>query len=483
MRFISTRGGIAPLPFAETVLAGLAGDGGLFMPESIPDVSGWLESWRALDFRALAQAVFEPFVGESLGRERLASLVNRAYSTFNHAEVTPLVRVGPVHVLELFHGPTLAFKDVALQFLGCLFEHLLESRGESLTVLGATSGDTGSAAIHALKGKRRVEVFILFPHGRVSPMQERQMTTVPDANVHCVAVDGSFDDAQSIVKALFNDRAFNERVHLGAINSINWARLMAQIVYFFYAYFRLVERRGSELPRGKPLRLGDPVRFSVPTGNFGHIFAGWLAKRMRLPIEKLVLATNSNDILQRFVSNGEYRRGDVRQTLSPSMDIQVASNLERYLFELAGRDPALLKEWMATFERTGALRIPPERFAEVSRDLLSVAVSEDDTLATIRDVQAQHGYLLDPHSAVGYCAAQRSPGAEEIPTICMATAHPAKFGAAIRRATGADPELPPELAGLERLPARISRLPAQAERVKTFLLDTLHPVTEPAATP
>jgi threonine synthase len=425
--------------------------------------------------------VFEPFVGESLGREQLADLVNRAYGTFDHPEVTPLVRVEPLHVLELFHGPTLAFKDVALQFLGCLFEHLLEARGEHLTVLGATSGDTGSAAIHALKGKRRVEVFILFPHGRVSPMQERQMTTITDANVHCVAVDGSFDDAQSIVKSLFNDRAFNERVRLGAINSINWARLMAQIVYFFYAYFRLIERPASEMPRGKALRLGDPVRFSVPTGNFGHIFAGWLAKRMGLPIERLVLATNSNDILHRFVSSGEYRRGELCQTWSPSMDIQVASNFERYLFELAGRDPALLKPWMESFERGGTLRIAPERFAPVSRDLLSAAVSEDDTLTTIRDVQARIGYLLDPHSAVGYCAAQRSPGAEEIATICMATAHPAKFGAAIRRATGAEPELPPALAGLERLPVRVSRLPAHAERVKAHLLDALHLTAEPAA--
>jgi threonine synthase len=487
MRFISTRGGVQPLPFAETVLAGLAGDGGLFMPESIPDVSGRLAEWRSLDFRRLAQAVFEPFVADSLDSAPLAGLVDRAYATFDHPEVTPLVRVGPVHVLELFHGPTLAFKDVALQFLGCLFEHLLESRGENLTVLGATSGDTGSAAIHALKGKRRVEVFILFPHGRVSPMQERQMTTVPEANVHCVAVDGSFDDAQSIVKTLFNDRAFNDQVRLGAINSINWARLMAQIVYFFYAYFRLLERPAAELAGGRALRLGDPVRFAVPTGNFGHLFAGWLAKRMGLPIERLVLAANSNDILHRFVASGEYRRGELRQTWSPSMDIQVASNFERYLFELADRDAALLGCWMADFERDGALRIEAERFARVSEDLLSAAVSEDETLATIREVYERHGYLLDPHSAVGYRAARLSPGAEEVPTICMATAHPAKFGDAIRRATGRDPDLPPALAGLERLPARVQRLPARADSVKAHLLKTLGlsarpaPVTAPPA--
>jgi threonine synthase len=473
MLYLSTRGGTAPLPFGETVLSGLAPDGGLFLPERVPDIRARLADWRGYPYQRLAQAIFEPYMDGSLAPPELSRLLADSYCRFGHPQVTPLVRVGRFHVLELFHGPTLAFKDLALQFLGCLFEHLLEARRGHLTVLGATSGDTGSAAIHALGGKRRVEVFILYPHGRVSPIQARQMTTVPEANVHCVALEGSFDDAQSLVKALFNDRDFNARVHLGAVNSINWARLMAQIPYFFFAYFRMLERPAAELAGGRGLRLGDPVRFAVPTGNFGHIFAGWLAKRMGLPIERLVLATNANDILHRFVRTGEYRRGKLRQTMSPSMDIQVASNLERYLFELADHDPGRLSAWMREFERTGALRLERDRLAHISEDFLSGAVSEAETLDTIRAVYAREGYLLDPHSAVGYRAAQATPDGERLPIVCMATAHPAKFGEAIRRAIGADPALPDALAGLEQLPERVTVLPAEAARLRAFMLNTL----------
>ena len=483
MRFISTRGGTEPLPFSETVLAGLAPDGGLFLPERVPDLSAKYLEWRGYTFQQLAQAIFEPFVAESLAPPELSRLIAESYRRFDHPQVTPLVRVGRFHVLELFHGPTFAFKDVALQFLGNLFEHLLEARQARLTVLGATSGDTGSAAIHALRGKRRVEVFILYPNGRVSPIQARQMNTVPDANVHCVAVEGSFDDAQSIVKALFNDRAFNDRVHLGAVNSINWARLMAQITYFFFAYYRLLERPAADLPGGRALRPGDPVRFAVPTGNFGHIFAGWLAKRMGLPIERLVLATNANDILERFVRTGEYRRGGLKQTMSPSMDIQVASNFERYLFELAGRDGARLGAWMREFESTGALRIEPERRRRVAEDFLAHAVSEEETLETIRGVHRETGYLLDPHRAVGYRAAEALSGGDRLPTVCMATAHPAKFGEAIGRAIGREPPLPESLAGLARLPERVAILPAETERVRAFMLETLARAPAQAAAP
>ena len=474
MKFISTRGGCAPLPFSETVLAGLAPDGGLFMPEHIPDVSGELESWRAYSFQQLCEAIFSRYTGESLDSSVLADLIERSYRRFDHPEVTPLVGLGGLFVLELFHGPTLAFKDVALQFLGSLFEHLLERDGGRLTVLGATSGDTGGAAIHALRGRRRIEAFILHPRGRVSPMQELQMTTVPDANIHCIAVEGSFDDAQAIVKRLFTDRPFNGEVRLGAVNSINWARLMAQIVYYFYAYFRLLDRPAGVLPGGRAMALGDPVRFAVPTGNFGHIMAGLLAKRMGLPIERLVLATNVNDILHRFVRTGVYRAGTVSQTWSPSMDIQVASNFERYLFELADRDSARLRSWMADFERGGELTVEPERFARVERDFLSAAVDEDTTVETIRQVHREHGYLLDPHSAVGVAAAAAQVGkADATPTVCMATAHPAKFGEAIRTAIGEEPPLPAALVGLDRLPARVEVLPADRERIKGFIRETL----------
>lgn len=431
------------------------------MPSHIPDVSAKLKQWRHLDFPALFQAVVTPYVGEEIPPHILKNLIKKAFSTFATPQVTPLVPVGPLHVLELFHGPTLAFKDIALQFLGHLFEHLLEVTGRRMTILGATSGDTGSAAIHALKGRRNVEVFILFPQGRVSRMQELQMTTVPDANVHCIAVQGTFDDAQEIVKGAFNDREFNERHQLSAVNSINWARVMAQITYFFHAYFQLLEQRPG-------MQLGDPMTVAVPTGNFGHIFAGVLARRMGLPIARQILATNANDILHRFVRTGEYRKDGVRQTLSPSMDIQVASNFERYLYDLAGEDGGRVTHWMEVLRRDGGFAVPEGLMRRVWGDFQSRAVDDAATLATIREVHGKWGYLLDPHSAVAVRAALdvAEPG---VPVVAMATAHPAKFGDAIRRAVGFDPPLPPALAGLERLPARVAVLPARLNAVQDYI--------------
>jgi threonine synthase len=465
MRYISTRGQARPVPFKETVLAGLAPDGGLYLPERVPDVSGSLAQWKDLPFRPVFREVVQRFTGAELSPEELETLTARAFAGFTHPEVTPVVKAGPLYVMELFHGPTLAFKDVALQFLAPLFEQLLAEAGRRMTVVGATSGDTGSAAIHALRSRKGIEVFILFPKGRVSPMQELQMTTVPDANIHAIALEGSFDDAQDIVKGLFNDRAFNERFRLGAVNSINWARVMAQITYFFYGYFRVLEREPG-------MKLGDPVLVSVPTGNFGHLYAAMLARRMGVPVRRLILGANANNILERFVATGTYRRGTVVPTHSPSMDIQLASNFERYLHDLADGDAARVLGWMDALKRDGGFSIDPALHARVQGELVSSAVDDATTLATIREFESLHGYLLDPHSAVGVRAAldHVEPG---VPTLTMATAHPAKFGAAIRAATGHEPPLPPALAGLERLPRRVHILPARLEPVQRYIAATL----------
>lgn len=323
VKYVSTRGGIDPVTFADAVMMGLAPDGGLLLPEEIPDVSGRLDEWRDLQYADLAVEIMSPFV--DMPADKLAELVSRSCSEFDHDEVTPLVEMGDMHILELFHGPTLAFKDVALQFLGNLFEDVLRGSGRRMNILAATSGDTGSAAIHGVKGRDNIRIFVMHPHGRISRTQELQMTSVLDENVFNIGVDGSFDDCQGIMKSIFRDVEFKEKHALGSVNSINWARLLAQIVYYFYGAFRVMAKTGTET-----------VRFAVPTGNFGDIFAGYVAYRMGLPVSKLVLATNSNDILARFFNTGVYERGGVTHSLSPSMDIQVASNFERYLYYHSG---------------------------------------------------------------------------------------------------------------------------------------------------
>ena len=396
MRYISTRGGITPIGFNEAVMMGLARDGGLLLPETLPSVdSTKLNSWLNLPYQYLAVEVLDLFTGK-LPRQDLEVLVERSYASFSHPQVTPVRKAGDLYILELFYGPTLAFKDVALQLLGNLFEYELKKSGGFMNIIGATSGDTGSAAIYSVRGKEGINIFILHPHGRTSNIQALQMTTVTDPNVFNIGVRGTFDDAQAIVKEIFNDLEFKDTYHLGAINSINWARVLAQVVYYVYAYLKL-NRAGF-----------DSVDFSVPTGNFGDIFAGYMAKRL-LPegcINRLILATNENDILTRFVNQGDYSIiGEVTPTSSPSMDIQIASNFERYLYYLRGEDGSRVKADMDGFTETARIDLSGLK-EQVARDFASVSVSENETIATIGEFYKDQDYLLDPHTAVGVRAGQ-----------------------------------------------------------------------------
>ncbi len=456
MKYISTRGEITPINFKEAVMMGLATDGGLLLPEHIPAIApATLAAWQTLSYQELALAIISLYATD-IPAEELQSLINRSYASFENREITPVVREDGVYILELFHGPTLAFKDVALQFLGNLFEYLLKERGERMNIVGATSGDTGSAAIYGVRGKENINIFILHPHLKTSPIQELQMTTVIDANVHNIAAKGTFDDCQNIVKSLFNDLPFKKRYSLGAVNSINWARVLAQVVYYFYAWFRVADNGGAN------------IVFSVPTGNFGDIFAGYVAKRMGLPIEKLILATNENNILTRFINAGDYSLGDVVSTVSPSMDIQLASNFERYLFYLYDEDPARVRGAFTQLAETGRIRFSPAELSRVRDDFLSCSVNQAETLETIAQFREKTGYLLDPHTAVGVCAAQQLVAADATP-VCLATAHPAKFSEAVERATGIVPPYPPSLAGIDRLPSRCAILEADLETIKAFI--------------
>ncbi|MCP5415604.1 MAG: threonine synthase [Chromatiaceae bacterium] len=458
MRYLSTRGGVDPITFSQAVMMGLATDGGLLLPELFPQVDEQtLRRWSGLPFNELAVEVMHPFMGEDISRDTLSALVERAYAGFSHPEVTPVVKLGEQYILELFHGPTAAFKDVALQFLGNLFELLLERSDGHLNILGATSGDTGSAAIYGVRGQRRIDIFILHPHNRVSPIQERQMTTVLDENVHNIAIEGTFDDGQRIVKALFNDLEFKRAYNLGAVNSINWARILAQVVYYFYAWSRV---SGGDTRR--------KLTFSVPTGNFGDIFAGYVALRMGLPIERLVLATNRNDILSRFVNSGVYQAREVHHTISPSMDIQISSNFERYLYYLMDQRTDKVRELMERMGREGQITIPGEKLAEVTALFHAEAVSEEETLEQIAASYREHGYILDPHTAVGVRAASRFPGA-----VCLATAHPAKFGEAVERAIGCEASPPPSLQGLLERETRCQILAADVGVIKRYMQSKL----------
>eukprot|EP00529_Nitzschia_sp_RCC80_P022416 CAMPEP_0113459740 /NCGR_PEP_ID=MMETSP0014_2-20120614/10616_1 /TAXON_ID=2857 /ORGANISM="Nitzschia sp." /LENGTH=480 /DNA_ID=CAMNT_0000351349 /DNA_START=249 /DNA_END=1691 /DNA_ORIENTATION=- /assembly_acc=CAM_ASM_000159 len=461
--YSSTRGGQKNLDFRTVVMTGLARDRGLFVPDEIPTVTmEEVESWRSLSFPDVAINVISKFVqDDQVPREKLDDIVRRSCAAFRHDEVTPVIEVAGHQVLELFHGPTFAFKDVALQMLGNFFEYFLEtgSNGGRLAVLGATSGDTGSAAIYGLRGKKGVDCIILFPKGRVSPIQERQMTTVQDSNIHCVAIDGTFDDCQDLVKASFNSPEFRDRVKLGAVNSINWCRVLAQTTYYFWSYLRVTD---------KPEFKDAKVSYSVPTGNFGDILAGFYAKHMGLPIGKLVVATNENDILHRFFTNGEYHRESIQKTISPSMDICVSSNFERYLFFLAGNDSSKLAEWMSTFEETKKLTIDGDLLKKAQSDFSSARADTAMTLDVIKKYNEEHNYVMCPHTAVGVSAIHQTGDVEPV-MVCLATAHDGKFPAAVQQAIDPLPPAPEQLANLLDLPYRVSECPNDLKKVQDFM--------------
>jgi threonine synthase len=468
---VSTRGEAPAISFTDALLTGLGRDGGLYVPQAWPALSRHtIAAFAGRPFAAVANAVMNTLVDGEIPAPELAVMVEKAYSGFRHSAVCPLVQIGDnLFVLELFHGPTLAFKDVAMQLLARLMDHALKARGARATIIGATSGDTGSAAVEAFKGLDQVDVFILYPHGRVSEVQRRQMTTVDAPNVQAIALDGTFDDCQALVKAMFNHARFRDELRLSGVNSINWARIAAQTAYYFTAAVAL----------GAPHR---EVSFSVPTGNFGDVLAGWVAKRMGLPVGRLMAATNANDILHRTLTQGTYETRGVQPTTSPSMDIQVSSNFERLLFEAYGRDAGAVRRLMAGLAQSGAFTVAPEPLTRIRHEFSSAAVGEEAVAAEIRDVWRSAGYLLDPHTAVGVKAAKALLRDDpQTPVVSLATAHPAKFPDAVERATGVRPQLPLHLADLLERPERFSRLPNEQAAVEHFIRERARIVTGAAA--
>jgi threonine synthase len=461
MDYVSTRGAAPRLDFRGVTLAGLASDGGLYMPAEWPRFSAdEIAGMAGLSYVETAVQVMRPFIGDALSEEELHSLCKLAYGRFAHRAVTPLVQLDEQHwLLELFHGPTLAFKDVALQLLGLLFERFLTGSDAHLTVIGATSGDTGSAAIDALAGRAKVDIFMLHPHGRVSDVQRRQMTTVKAPNVHNIAIEGNFDDAQALVKAMFADREFSGRFTLSAVNSINWARLMAQIVYYFYAAVRL----------GAPER---PVAFSVPTGNFGDVFAGYAAAKMGLPIARLIVATNVNDILHRALSAGDYSAGEVTPTAAPSMDIQVSSNFERLLFDL---DRDAVADQMTAFGHERAMRLTEPQLNGAGAIFSSARIDPDAMALAMRWACEGSGQVLDPHTAIGLAAAREAGLPPEVPVVTLATAHPGKFRDAVERATGVRPSLPSRVGSLFERDERYDVLPAELGAITKYVAERATP--------
>ena len=459
MRYISTRGQAPELRFEETMLTGLARDGGLYVTATLPRFSpAEIAAMAGLSYEDVAFRVMRPFIGDSFTDQEFGDIITRAYAGFGHAARAPLKQLQDNHfLLELFHGPTLAFKDFAMQLIGQLFQAALARSGKRVTIVGATSGDTGSAAMEAFRGLENVDVFILYPHGRVSDVQRRQMTTVSEANAHALAITGTFDDAQARLKDMFNDFTFRDEVRLAGVNSINFARVLAQVVYYFTAAVSL----------GAPHRK---VSFTVPTGNFGDVFAGYLAKKMGLPIERLVVATNQNDILHRALSSGEYATHGVTPTISPSMDIQVSSNFERALFDAYGRDGAAVAQLMDELKQ-GGFHISQGALEALRGDFASGRAAEDQTAAMIARARAEMGELLCPHSAVGVHVAQDFLGAT--PMVTLATAHPAKFPDAVEAATGIRPPLPPRMADLFDRPERMTRVENDLTAIETLIREAL----------
>lgn len=468
MRYVSTRGEVDGVgggaPFEDVLLAGLARDGGLFVPENwpAPFSDSDLGELASLSYADLALRLTQPFIGDAVETAALARIARETYAGFEHPATAPLAQLdSDLWLMQLYHGPTLAFKDYALQFLGRLFDHVMARRKEHLTIVGATSGDTGSAAIEACRGREALSIIILHPKGRVSEVQRRQMTTVDEANVHNVAIDGNFDDCQALVKAMFNDLPFRDGLNLAAVNSINWARILAQTVYYAYAALAL----------GSPAR---PVSFAVPTGNFGNVYSGYVAARLGLPIRNLLVATNANDILTRFFANAGYYKNAVISSISPSMDIQVASNFERLLFELYGRDGAEVRKLIESLDVGGGFDIAADKLRQARRLFSARRIDDGRALECMARVWRECTTLIDPHSAAGVAAGEEmlkaeDPGARTPPVICLATAHPAKFPDAVERATGVRPALPDRLADLLQRPEHVTELPNDLAAVKAFV--------------
>ena len=471
MLHVSTRGEAPALSFSDALLTGLARDGGLYLPQSWPTLSATeIAAFAGKPYTAVAERVLGALTDGDIESATLSGMIRDAYAGFRHPAVCPLTQIGDnLFVLELFHGPTLAFKDVAMQLLGRLMDHVLGQRGQRATIVGATSGDTGGAAIDAFKGLKSVDVFILYPQGRVSDVQRRQMTTVDAQNVHAIAVEGTFDDCQNLVKAMFNHHAFRDEIGLSGVNSINWARIAAQVVYYFTAAVSL----------GGP---GRKVSFTVPTGNFGDILAGWVAKQMGLPIERLGIATNSNDILARALETGVYEMRGVQATTSPSMDIQISSNFERLLFEAHGRDGATVRRLMQSLQQSGRFEITGAALARLRSEFDAASQSEDAIASEIRRSWTEAGYLLDPHTAIGVGAARQAlKRVPATPMIVLGTAHPAKFPAAVKAASGIEPALPAHLADLMERKERVTLLPNDLGKIEAFVREHARAVRGAAA--
>ncbi len=459
MKYCSTRGKVKGLCFTDAVMMGLADDGGLLLPENIPVLSREeLKSIGNLPYPDLAFKIISKYATDIPAMD-LKDLIDRSYASFEHPQITPLVRQDDIYILELFHGPTLAFKDVALQFLGNLFEYLLTKNNKHMNIVGATSGDTGSAAIYGVRGKKNINIFILHPQGKVSPIQELQMTTVTDENVFNLAVDGTFDDAQAIVKEIFGDLDYKHQHALGAVNSINWARVLAQVVYYFHASLQITRETGAE-----------QIDVTVPTGNFGDIFAGYIAKRMGAPINQLILATNANNILSRCVNSGDYSIADVHHSLAPSMDIQIASNFERYLYYLLDSNAEKVAEVMERFKQNGKLDFTSAQKQQLQQDFVADFINDSETIATIRSFNDKTGYILDPHTAIGVAVGNKFKNPNN-PLVCLATAHPAKFGDVVEKATGSAPELPVAFADLASRDKKVSTIAADIDQIKKYISD------------
>ena len=459
MRYQSTRGEASTLSFTDALLAGLARDGGLYVPESYPSLdAATIAGFAGRPYAQVAQQVIGPFMGDDMAAGDFTAMLEASYATFRHPAVTPLAQIGDnLFVLELFHGPTLAFKDVAMQLLGRMMDHALKARGQRATIVGATSGDTGAAAIEAFRGLEQVDVFIMYPHGRVSDVQRRQMTTVEAPNIHAIALEGTFDDCQAILKGLFNNHAFRDGLRLSGVNSINWARVVAQTVYYFT----------SAVVLGGPHRK---VSYTVPTGNFGDILAGYIAKQMGLPIDRLVIATNENDILARTLDSGAYEVKGVHATSSPSMDIQVSSNFERLLFDACGRDASAIRGLMASQAQSGSFTIAEKPLAKIRSEFDALRTGETGTAKEIARVYKEAGYLLDPHTAVAVHGARKALAkAPHVPMVCLGTAHPAKFGDAVYAAAGVRAPLPAHMEGLMERKEHFTVLPNDQTAIEQFV--------------